>query len=519
MVGNEQGFLEEMAQALPILDIRLERIKASMVDDPTSMILLNYIIEGWPSYDRCAAEAKNFYTFRDYLTSVDGLVFYKNRLYIPPGEQSRVVNDTHRGHQGEVKCIRRASEVVWWPGMTKNIRDVVKTCEICAADRKVAPEPLMSTEMPERPWWRVACDLFEHKAQQYIVVVDYYSRYIDARKLDNATSETVMSYLLDIFSILGIPHTLVSDNGPQFVSEEFSNFLRKWDIVHVTSAPRRPQSNGAAERAVQTVKTFLNKNLSLRLALLHYRDTPIHNGFSPAQLLLNRSLNSIGIASQRTVNPRHLQETEVGYRLQQQNWFNRKHRAKVREPMPIHSGVQVHDPGAKPFTATVLAGKGRELLVQKENGTILRRNRCMVTPATAQNCGVDSRGSDPTTDLGAFAPTLGMGVSAPITDMGASAPTSATGVSAPAANSGGSVPASGSGVSAPARDGGGFAPLSDFGQPAPNSQEGVSAPRDLGVPAPLDPGTSTSRRQSSNVHTAIRTRSGRLVKPRDRLNL
>jgi hypothetical protein len=121
--------------------------------------------------------------------------------------------------------------------------------------------------------------------------------------------------------------------------------------------------------------------------------------------------------------------------------------------MPIHSGVQVHDPGSKPFTATVLVGKGRELLVQKENGTILRWNRCMVTLATAQNCGVGSGGSDLTTNLGAFAPTLGMGVSAPITDLGASAPTSGTGVSAPAENSGGSVPASGFGVSAPAPDG------------------------------------------------------------------
>nr|XP_037276797.1 uncharacterized protein K02A2.6-like [Rhipicephalus microplus] len=94
-----------------------------------------------------------------------------------------------------------------------------------------------------------------------------------------------------IFARFGIPRTVVSDNGPQFTSEETARFFRENGVRHVTTAPYYPQSNGLAERAVRTIKEGLKKNrvgtLQSRLAkfLLRYRTTPTREEQSPAERL------------------------------------------------------------------------------------------------------------------------------------------------------------------------------------------------------------------------------------------
>ena len=95
--------------------------------------------------------------------------------------------------------------------------------------------------------------------------------------------------------MLGIPDTIVSDNGPQFVSDRFRQFVERWDITHITSSPRYPQSNGEAKRAVQTVKGLMRKNINYHAALSAYGETPITGGYSPAELVFGLSLNSMGI--------------------------------------------------------------------------------------------------------------------------------------------------------------------------------------------------------------------------------
>ncbi|XP_077486586.1 uncharacterized protein LOC144097845 [Amblyomma americanum] len=98
--------------------------------------------------------------------------------------------------------------------------------------------------------------------------------------------------LRTLFSTLGLPRTLVSDNGPQFTSADFREFMKLNNITHLRTAPYHPQSNGLAERTVRTVKVFLKKNvhgsLKTRLArILHkYGRTPQSGGSTPAQLLM-----------------------------------------------------------------------------------------------------------------------------------------------------------------------------------------------------------------------------------------
>lgn len=63
----------------------------------------------------------------------------------------------------------------------------------------------------------------------------------------------------DMFACHGIPEEIMSNNGPQFISNDFNKFSKEWQFNHVTSSPRFPQSNGLAEAAVKTVKTIDNK--------------------------------------------------------------------------------------------------------------------------------------------------------------------------------------------------------------------------------------------------------------------
>ena len=135
-------------------------------------------------------------------------------------------------------------------------------------------------------------DLFDYKGNTYLVVTDYYSRWPELRLLEKLSSSCVINKLKSIFAIHGIPDNVISDNGPQFASTEFRKFAQEWGFVHTTSSPRHPQSNGAAERVVQTLKNMLKKAKDPYIALLNYRATPHHNGYAPSEILMGQKLQT-----------------------------------------------------------------------------------------------------------------------------------------------------------------------------------------------------------------------------------
>ena len=119
-------------------------------------------------------------------------------------------------------------------------------------------------------------------------------------QIGSAGTRQVISSLSQLFARFGIPKQLVTANGPQFVAKEFSEFCRQQGILHNLTPPYHPQSNGQAERFIQSFQKAVKKGLEESGVNLHdvvhtfldvYRNTA-HNttGESPAKLLFGREL-------------------------------------------------------------------------------------------------------------------------------------------------------------------------------------------------------------------------------------
>lgn len=193
---------------------------------------------------------------KSHFSVVDDLLLCDERIVIPRSMRLEILNCIHTGHLGITKCRARARASIWWPGLSMQIENMVANCSTCAKDRPEPKEPLISTSFPSRPWERLAADLFELEGKVYLIVVDYYSRWFEIRRLNDQSSARVISVLKELFSTHGIPDIIVSDNGPHFSSDAFRLFTTEYDFVHVTSSPKYPRANGEVERAVRTVKAL-----------------------------------------------------------------------------------------------------------------------------------------------------------------------------------------------------------------------------------------------------------------------
>lgn len=169
----------------------------------------------------------------------------------------------------------------------------MRNCSVCVKNRPDQSEPLRQTKFPDRPWKMLGTDLFHLKKDNYLLVVDYFSRYFEISKLKNTTSQSIVNHLKSIFARHGIPDTLVSEYGPQYSSSVCQTFSKDYGFRHQTSSPHYPQGNGEAERAVQTVKRLIRNATDPYLALLAYRATPLNNGSSTAELLMGENFGRL----------------------------------------------------------------------------------------------------------------------------------------------------------------------------------------------------------------------------------
>lgn len=168
-----------------------------------------------------------------------------------------MLNLLHESHFGIGKTKARARELIYWPGISVDIEQLVSNCQICNKYMNAqSKEEMWSHDIPDLPFHKVAVDIFEIGPTLYLVLVDYFSKWVECVEIRSKSASEVIVHLKMIFSVHGIPVKVVADNNP-FGSYEFKEFANDWNFEVINTSPLYPQSNGQIERTVQTVKKLV----------------------------------------------------------------------------------------------------------------------------------------------------------------------------------------------------------------------------------------------------------------------
>ena len=317
----------------------------------------------------------------------NGILFKGERPLIPQVLHQEYIQQLHLGHIGVEATKRRARDIVFWISMGKDIENQLSFCSVCNSTRNHQhKEPMQMYPVPDAPWSLVAADLFDWNGMQYLVLVDSYSGWFDMNYLSSTTSKAVITKLKSHFAREGSPDTLVTDGGPQFSSKDFREFAKTWDFKHVQSSPIYPQSNGLAERAVQSAKGILEKTKrdgsDPYLALLNLRNTPHDSELgSPAQRLKSRRLKCAVPTGKSLLNP-HVKPPNIVKRAltcvrkKKKACYDKNARTKPLPVLEPNQVVRMQTPKGYDRLGQVvkIADSPRSYIV-RSNGGEYRRNR------------------------------------------------------------------------------------------------------------------------------------------------
>jgi len=283
------------------LPVRAASLKTATAQDAVLSRVLQFVREGWPH--KIEEYYKPFWKQREGLTVEAGCLLRGARVVIPKVLREKVLVELHMEHPGvsQMKAIARC--YFWWPGLDVEIERLARECELCQAVKKAPPvSTLHPWVWPEKPWKRIHIDYAgPFQGVMFLVIVDAYSKWPEVFIQSQTTATKTIAALQQVFAAYGLPEQVVTDNGPQFVAEEFETFLRRNGVRHIRSAPYHPASNGQAERFVQSLKQALKasksdgRTLEQRLYnyLLLYRSSPqATTQVSPASLFLQRELRT-----------------------------------------------------------------------------------------------------------------------------------------------------------------------------------------------------------------------------------
>ena len=321
------------------------------------------------------------------------IIFKGEKVIIPHSMPQEMLRGIHSSHLGVEKCKRRARDVMFWPGMATQIQDTVANCHICSThQRNNTKESMIAHEIPIRPWSQVGADLFEISNQKYLIMVDYYSSFIEINLLSNGTTnKQIVTHCKSQFSRHGIPDTLITDNGPQFSSTTFKQFSQDYGFQHQTTSPHYPQSNDKAKKAVQATKNLIKEAILDKrdpyLALLEYRNTPISDTLgSPAQRLISRRTKTLLPTTTKLLQPKLINpqaaHKELRERKARQKYYYDCHTA-ILKPLAVGDTVMMRakEKWEPAMLIAICQDKPRSYIVNTPGGKQYRRNRHHLKPS------------------------------------------------------------------------------------------------------------------------------------------
>lgn len=211
---ESEDYVNSIVQTAVPEAVSIEEIVESSKDDECFRDLKEGISHGiW------STKVKDMRHLANEFCLAGDLILRSRRLYIPLVLRSRILDAGHEGHPGRNKLMSRLREKVWWPEITQDVDRKTKTCLPCSlvsAPNKAIP--MKMRELPSAPWVDIAM-VFTSTSEfkkELLVVVDYYSRYVDIKIQASTTAEETINSLRICFATLGYPKTITCDNGPPF---------------------------------------------------------------------------------------------------------------------------------------------------------------------------------------------------------------------------------------------------------------------------------------------------------------
>ena len=161
---------------------RIDRLQQSTVSD-TLALLKHTVQHGWPqTATELPPELRPYWTFREEISIEDGILLKGEQIIIPTVDQPDILQQLHHGHLGLQKCLHLAQVSVYWPHLTEKLKELVTNCRVCLkysqANCKDSKSigPCLGQEIP-RPWAKLATDIFTFNNENYLLIVDYMSRF------------------------------------------------------------------------------------------------------------------------------------------------------------------------------------------------------------------------------------------------------------------------------------------------------------------------------------------------------
>ena len=239
-VQDEEYVCEVTLQAAPVA-LRIEEIEEVSFQDEELEAVRKALETGhW------SKAPKAYELVSHELACIGQVVLRGTRIVVPRKLRARVLDLAHEGHQGIVKTKERLrSKVhVWWPGIDKEAEKKCRQCFGCQmVSKHVPPPPIKPTRLLEGAWQEIAVDLLGPlpTGEHLLVVVDYFSRWMEVDVLRSTTSAAVIKCLDTHFTRYN------RDNGSNLVSEEMEKYLEEMGIVHHCNTPLWPRANGEDE--------------------------------------------------------------------------------------------------------------------------------------------------------------------------------------------------------------------------------------------------------------------------------
>lgn len=207
-------------------------------------------------------------------------------------KQQEVIRNYHDGktnHRGINECFLSLSSRYFWPKMKDHITKFINDCEICGQakyDRKPIKQKFNIVPPATKPFEIIHLDLFTAQNEKYLTIIDVFSKYAQAYCLRDGTAVSIVQNVLHFCTHHGLPLTIVTDNGTEFVNQLFSEFIQLHKINHHRTLPDAPNENGNIERFHSTILEHL------RILKLQRKNEPIVNLMPYAIIAYNSSVHS-----------------------------------------------------------------------------------------------------------------------------------------------------------------------------------------------------------------------------------